>query len=411
MDNIPSLKSREAKFRAVTSSADYNDSQEETLYDILNLFNKVNFLEQDLADTKDIVDSESKYMQLKLQKLKAQMELLLQRNKDLERADSFFHKYIYPHQMYIDSKIDSSANIDLTNMDVTLPYVSATSKVNVYDDIAELTFIPPSLNIETVDIDSNKLLVPAENIVENDIKNAFDGQPYSYWRRKIYTDNNVDSITTTVIIGLPEDIISNRDINAVVIHPYPYGSMDLINVEYRMFGNWVPVPTFGQHSEAITEFYTDAFGVSKSRHVIPEISNIKISFKEITATEIRISFRQRNYIQENDKRVFYIGARDIQILSYKYNKESASFYSKVVFEEPGSKVIYDIKSLLNNKDEVGNNVIQYELYTLDEYDSPSKISSGFPFEISNNKLLIKCTLHKNKATPVLGKLQVIYKSL
>ena len=188
-----------------------------------------------------------------------------------------------------------------------------------------------------------------------------------------------------------------------------YNTLDLIDIQYKMFGDWKSIPSVMQNNKSVIEYKTDITGNTTSSYYIPSIGNIKVIFKDITATEIRVILRQKNYIQDGDSRIFYVGARNIEVLSLKYNKETASFYSKVLFKEKDNKIIYGIKSILDNKGDVGDNTVQYEFFALDQYDNPMKISDGFPFEITNEKLLIKYTIYRNAVTPVLSKVQIMYR--
>jgi hypothetical protein len=407
MDNVPSFRKQEVKFRSTASSEQYNQMQDSALYDILNLFNKANKLESDLLDTKDIVFTENQYMQLKIQSLEAKLATMAQLYKDLTTAgNKLMTLNVYPNQMYINSSSSVPAFVDTACMDVTLPFASKTSKVHVYDDVSDTVFIPDSLVAE------NSIITPTKGIIEiteNDIMNAFNGNNSSYWRKKVITDNTVNEVNMQIVIGLPEDIISNREINAVIFSPFPYGSLDLVNIEYKLFGDWTQIPSFSEHSEGTLESYSDVFGNISYKPIIPGVGNIKFCFNDISASELRITVRQRNYTQENGNRVFYLGAREIEIVNYKYNKDVATFYTKVIFPGNPVKVVCDIQSILNNQGEIGKNVVQYEMFTLDDYDRPSKITKGFPFEISNGKMLVKCDIYKNNTSPALNKIKVIYK--
>lgn len=406
MDNIPSFRKQDAKFRSVISSKDHNIAQDNMLYDILNLFNRANTLSKDLTDTKDIVYTENVYMQKKILDLESKLAKLGQLYKDITEPDNaFMNINVYPSNMYIDNKNSIPAQIDTSTMDVTLPYASKTSKVHLYDDVAKHVFIPETLNVET------RVVSPLSTIkvIENDKLNAFNGNNSSYWRMSIETDNTVNEVIVEMVIGLPEDIISNREINAIICSLYPYGSIDIMNIEYRLFGNWTQIPSFSQHSLGILETYTDLFGEVTNNSVIENSGNTKFCFNDISASEIKITLRQRNYIDAASNRVFYIGAREIEIVNYKYNSDIASIYTKVEFPNDNAKLICDVISALNNQGEVGNNTIQYELFYLDDYDRASKITKGFPFEVDNNKILIKTDIYKNNTSPSLSRLQVIYK--
>ena len=134
MDKTISFENRQAKFRSISSSKDLNSNNNEILYDLLELCNKANTLEKNLIDTKDIIETESKYMQINMNKLNQKMEDILLDNADLKRNDGYFNKYIYITDMYTDNTVDSKANIDILNSCITLPHLSSISKINIYDE-------------------------------------------------------------------------------------------------------------------------------------------------------------------------------------------------------------------------------------------------------------------------------------
>jgi len=404
MDKVPSFRKQEAKFRSVATSEQFNGMQDSVLYDILNLFGTVNEMRADIDDTKEIIAGENLFMQMRIEALEDRLATAQQNQDDLLGQTENRTILLWPSSMYTDSAKSPAAALDPLFGDVTLPFVSKTSKLNVYDSVTGETFIPDSLKVETNLLSSTGVLQQSEN----NIHFAFDGDESSFWRKSVRTDDTVSSVTMDMLIGLPDDIISNREINGLLLMPYPYGTMDILKLDYRLFGDWTPIPGFSSHGDIIYESVTDVYGNTSQIPVLPACGNTKLIFNPITASEIRIRVRQTKFREDGVARIFSLGYRSVEVVNYKYEKDVASCYTKVQFPGLPNKLICDVQAVLNNVSEIGTAMIQYEFFTLDENDRTSKITKGFPFEIGNGKMLIKSDIHKGTTSPAVRQLRVIY---
>lgn len=403
VSNIPLTQKMAIGYRTVTDSNQINIFQEDVINDILDLFNKANDIEKSLIESKDIISIENKYLQLKVQSLESNMAIIIQKYLDLSSGTKIKTINIYPSQCYIDSGT-YGAFIDLENNDITMKISSSSSKVSFYDDVFNTTFIPPSLKVS--------LLPETDNIkvIDNDVTNAFQNNYNTFWTRKIITDSSVTEVTTSMIIVLPEDIVSTRDVNTIIINPYPSDAVDIVSVEYSLYGSWVPVKAFANHVNSVLEEYSDVFGNNYQRPILLDSSSIKLNFKDINANQLRITFRQRNYINgDNNTRIFCMGAKSINILNCKYGKNYSTFCSKVEFPEATGTIVFNgLDVVLNNTDELTTNIVQSEFYYIDNFDVPHKITDSIPFTVPTKKMLIKCKLYKGETTPNINKLKLSY---
>lgn len=430
--NIPSSNYTPVGYRTVTSSADQNLQQENMLNDILDLFNKANKTEKSLNETLEIIDFDNKYSQIKINSLESKMANLLQKNIDSRLNDDMRTINIYPQDTFTNYST-IGANIDLQYSDITLQSSLSIYKTSIYDEITGTTFIPPSLEVIVNDITD----IPTANegeeegiiksIVDNDVKNPFNRDPTSYWIRKVITNNQVENITCEIIITLPEDIITTRDINQIAISPYPSNSVDIMALQYKQDnGLWVTIPDFLEHAGSKTDAYRNEFENHDSYNYLPCSPNVKFNFKEITGNQLKIILRQRNYISLNDEeKLFCLGAKEIEITNNRYNRAYDVFsfdvdFAKYMPSDPAypddttkklNKIVtvHGLEIVYNNPNTVTNNTLQVEYNYYDMNNVAHKMTETLPFTIPFKKILVKCKMYKGNACPNINTLKIKYK--
>lgn len=411
INNIPSTKKNTIGYRTVTNSSEQNKQQEDILNDILDLFNKANKIDKSLSEAKEVVDFENKYLQFKLADLEAKMINIAQKYKDSLDPTQIRIINIYPQNTYIESDV-TGAYLDLQYSDITLQPIASMSKVNLYDAVMDTTFIPPSLRISV----NNESLLNKKGILsvtDNELSNPFNGDLSSYWIRKVVTDETINEVTTEMIITLPEDIITTRDINQISISPYPTNAVDIMGIDYRnaSCGSWIRIPDFESHVGSAISTYNDIFNNATVYNYIPDAPNVKFNFNEISSNQIRIILRQRHYISgEGNTRIFCMGAKEIQVLNNRYTRDFNTFSFRVDFPEKDKNIIMcDVEPVYNNYTSIPSDSIQIEYYYLDDYDVAHKIVKSIPFTVPSKKMIIKCKMYKSTVCPNLNRLKIKYK--
>lgn len=415
ISNIPSVKKRDISYRTVSSSKDQNEYQSEILGDVLDLFNKANKIEKSLNEALSIIDTENKHLQFKVNELQGMIAKLAQNYRNLTSPDPDAVKIItlYPDDITHDFNDPETvgAYIDLQNLDITMRPTQSLSKVGLYDEATDTTFLPSSLRVnigpEDLKVGPNIL-----SITDNNPLNAFNGDPTSYWIRKVTTDNSISEIRCEMIVTLPEDIITTRDINTIILHPYPVNSLDIMGIYYKSGGAWNEIESLSTHSSSVFEEYADIFDLTYERPAIEDAPNIKLNFKEIGANQLKIVFRQRHYLQElPTQRVFYLGAKNIQVLQNKYSKDYNTFDVTIDFPETGNIVLQDTEIVLNNPTEMAGsaNLLQLDYFNIDSSNVTHKITDPIPFMLDSNKVLIKFKIYKGIVVPNIRAIKVKYK--
>ena len=412
--NIPSIQEIEFKTREISDSHKLNQIQEQVFNDILDLFNKANTLQKEMYEMNVAANIESTCYAKRLEETLTKLSLIEEQYDNLLLAPEDFRTITrYAIDATVDELSPFSAVIDSNTNDIIANIISSVSKTRLYDDTYDETLIPPSLKIyvgpDSFNTDNEHILT----IEDSDISNALDGNISTVWFRRIVTDTSVESVENEVVIGLPEDIITSRMVNQIILSPYPSGYVDIMNVEYKTNGAWQTIPGLEYHTCYSEEEYEDIFGNKYTRGVIKNAPNIKLNFKPIQTNQIRIKLRQRNYEYDaqNNRRVWYLGIRDLDVNYNRYTKDHSEFDMVFDFTETDKNIkIYDTEIFCNNN--IDSSVLENiykEYYYYDADGNTHKVSDSLPFILTGHKLMVRFTIEGTIDTPNINKCSVKYK--
>ena len=411
--NIPSIQERTFRYRAPMDSHELNSLQQEAFSDILDLFNKANQLQKTIYEMNMAYEIESAAYAARIEETTQRLNLLLEQYQNITSTDNAFRTITrYAHQALTDSD-GYAAIVDKSTNDITAHVVNSTSKIRLYDEVYDETLIPPGLQVlvgpDTLKVDGN-----IYSIEDSDIKNAFDGKDSTAWFRKIVTGIDVDHIDIEVVIGLPEDIITTRLMNQITIKPFPVGHIDILDIKFKSNGAWETIPGFTQHDGCIIKEDTDIFGNLYNYHAIENCSNVKFNFQNLQSNQVKIILRQRNFQhdEENNRRIWYLGLKDVNVLYNIYTRDYSEFEMIYEFPETDRNIkVYDSPVFFNNSDIVddSNFGVSKEYFYFDEMNIAHKVSSTCPFILQGHKLKVRYTLEGNQTTPNIYQCQVKYK--
>lgn len=412
--NIPSIQEIEFKTREISDSHKLNQIQEQVFNDILDLFNKANTLQKEMYEMSVAANIESTCYAKRLEETLTKLSLIEEQYDNLLLAPEDFRTITrYAIDATVDELSPFSAVIDSNTNDIIANIISSVSKTRLYDDTYDETLIPPSLKIyvgpDSFNTDNEHILT----IEDSDISNALDGNISTVWFRRIVTDTSIESIENEVVIGLPEDIITSRMVNQIILSPYPSGYVDIMNIEYKTNGAWQTIPGLEYHTCYSEEEYQDIFGNKYTRGVIKNAPNIKLNFKPIQTNQIRIKLRQRNYEYDaqNNRRVWYLGIRDLDVNYNRYTKDHSEFDMVFDFTETDKNIkIYDTEIFCNNN--IDSSVLENiykEYYYYDADGNTHKVSDSLPFILTGHKLMVRFTIEGTIDTPNINKCSVKYK--
>jgi len=285
------------------NSADVNKFVDSTITDLQNMTNQVNINEVSTENALNTVLRE--------------MANLKQRVIQLE--DSGFY----------DDEIRAAQNLrvkafkamtDLKNIsflgtnDATKPRINtlfgqATLPINAIENkfytnsIISGSIVPVSqtLNTEVNSvIDGTDYEAGHVKLTEGNPKNAFNGDNQSYWQRKVEFDLNsdVEEVIVDLVVQVPDQ--ANTEANIVYIRPYPVAQVDILNLG---------------HSGSLSGAFTYISQATKDN---AKDSRYFISTQSVQRLHIRL--RQRNWYEENGRKVFSYGLQELGLQLVEFDK-------------------------------------------------------------------------------------------
>ena len=407
VNNIPSIQRKTFNYRSKMNSDDLNEIQKQSLNDILDLFNKANRLQKQVYEMNQYSQIETACCAKRLDETQKKLAEITEKYNNLNSDDNAM-RTISQYAFRATTDDDNySAIIDENTSDIIAGIVSSISKTRIYDETYDESLIPDSLKV-LIGPDSFKVGEHILSIEDNDIMNAFDGNQGTSWFRRIVTDPTIDSIENEIIIGLPENIITTRLINQITINPYPIGYVDVLSIQYKSNGSWVTIPGFENHDGCIEREGTDIFGNKYDYNVIEDASAMKFNFTSVQANQIKIKLKQRHYTYdaENNRRIWYIGLRDVDVIFNRYARDHSEFSMVYEFTEDRNIKVYDSDIVYNNGTEFN---VYKEYYYFDSNGNAHKVPSSCPFVLDGHKLKVKYTIEGTQDTPNIYKCVVRYK--
>lgn len=413
VNELPSIQSSikdEVKFRGGTNSNDYNSLQEDIFFDLANLFNSVNAFDETLIEVSQNNTIDNTYTQIRLNKLEA---LLKQKEAELEgykKTDSSFSKVIFPKDFKNENMSEYKAFINTMYDQLNVRQHTTISKLYLYDTISDVVTIPDTLKVSITPVADNI------NIFDNDFNKMFSKNASEYFVRKV-VDNNVDYVEMDIEITLPDNIISNRDVNVIQLSPFPYASVDITGIQYKLNGNWIDVEGIKSHKNGNTLINKDIYGNNIESYYIKDAENVKLCFKKTAMATIKISLRQKTFVEENGNRTFYIGLKSLDVNCEVVNDEYCDFYAEIEFEDIKPRTITGIIPIFNNDSALSDSslekksLISYEIYSINDLGDREYIKNSFPMLVDKRKYAIVAKMYYDSigdVNPSLYSLKVLY---
>lgn len=432
--NIPSIQDREFKYRGRMDSHALNEMQKEAFDDILDLFNKANQLQKSVYEMSMSNHIESKCYTERLQAALSNMMAIKEQYENMMAQSDYRYQtcYAYDQARTEIEQFDSyAARIDRASNSITAHVTNSISKTRLYDETYDEYLVPPSLQVYVgpdnfrVNIDQAPTSPVGEtidtiySIEDTNVLNAFDGNDGTIWLRKVKTSSDVSQIENEIIIGLPEDIITTRLINEIVIRPFPVGYVDILDVQYKSNGAWQSIPGFKAHHLCKEEDIVDIFGnITGTKFIAVDAGNMVFTFDPIQSSQLKFKLRQRHYEDEYSgddiRHVFYLGLRDVDVRFNTYTNEHSEFTMIYQFPELDRNIqIFDVEPLYNNLDIFDPNTFQVtkEYFYFDSTGNTHKMSQACPFVLTygdTHKMMVKFTIDGGQSSPNIYACRVKY---
>ena len=300
---------RPARFRGQLLSADYNDSQEEIVSDIQQLSSVVNSLNSRLTKSILVLNNENSYLRRKVDALQNQQSYMEQSAVRYGIQVSRYVDLSNTEGISFPNGLDDSHSAMLSSEygEVTLPPNSIENKFYV-TSLTSNKLVSPPLNINiagSFDKGEGEGFVNYErggNVTVGNPEYAFNGVNDLYWVRRVEfpIDSRVDQVECELTVTVPEGSSSNANLLEVI--PFPNGSVDVTEL--------ATASNLGNNFIRVTNFEPTDNLVARRYH-----------FSATTVDQIKIRFRQRNWVEENGKKVFYYGLQECGLKLIDYDKQ------------------------------------------------------------------------------------------
>jgi hypothetical protein len=398
INNIPDLQHNSFGYREVAESKKLNDVHEATLNDILNLYNVSNELEKMINESNELSNIQSYFNGITINELEDKIRVL----EASFSSGSLLTKNVYIKDFTTEILSDNKAAIDVDTLDCTLTPLKTISRINLYNEYLNKTIVYKDIISKTTTT-KNNTLEPLQYTDFGQVENIFDDSVNTYWFRKVVTDNTTDYVTTVIEFAMPEEILTSRLVNEVIINPFPVNNIEITNIEYSGNGSWKTIPGFYQHPRTIKNDIGTIY-------YMPKAKNTKFNFLEENMTSIRITLKQSNYIQDGSNRVFYQGLNNIKVNYNIYDTKEYEFAINTTLNTNSKintiELIFNNKELLHSSDSYTYEVY-YESYHVGETIIYTKLNSLQDL-LPNGNIQIRFKIKESGTTPNINNIKITY---
>ena len=291
------------------SSEMYNNFLLSTIHDIGNLVSTVNTLSSEVVNLRTFYRTESSFLKKRIIDLEKDIAYKKTRAARLSQTvDDWVDFHETARLSHPTSQPDNlKALINSRFGEVTLPAIARQSKFYT-QSLSRGVIVPAAdLQVTTTSV-FDKLegdgVVNYENggtVKENDARKAFDGSLNSTWTRRVEfpLDSNVSEVEVELTVQIPDQSVAES--NLISVLPFPYGEIDVTGLYYSpdLSSSFQMVPGFS--------------ATNNSR-------NSRYHFSSRVVSQIKIRLRQRNWHEENGKRVFLYGLNELDCSLVEWDK-------------------------------------------------------------------------------------------
>jgi hypothetical protein len=304
--------------RGPTSSKKLNDSNDQIVSDLHGLNNMMSAIESRMEEMFNVLYDESRFLRRRVNSIE-----LLERSRNLINGRNgirLFHSqtmYDISNLGFFGGDISLRPQVLPIYGLATLPNNAVEQKFFTNSIYNGEVIVPEDLVVEV----TNTFIDPGSSTATNhepgaieirpgEPKNAFNGVNRSYWvRTVIYPgDSDVTEVQVQLTVTLPSQ--NNTLSNIMVIHPYPLGSVDILEIS-----------TSPDLTSSFTQLsHKDAPTTQSSINNSRELMYV---FQPQDIDQVRIKIRQRNFVLENGKKVFRYGLQELGLALMDFEKQTS----------------------------------------------------------------------------------------
>ena len=234
------------------------------------------------------------------------------------------HRIAHSVDLHDGSKISFLAGADISKRaavstlygQATVPMNGVESRLYSLRLLSEGTVVPSTLDVSVTGIfdkqdgDGAVDYEYGGTVEELRPKNVANGDNLEYWRRRVIfpLESDVSEVECEVTITVPP--AANLYANVAYAHPYPLGTVDLT-------GLWVASDMSGAFS--VLPSFEEILGAGRSRWFFPSQK----------VAQVRARLRQRNWHEENGRKVFEYGMQELGLQLVEWDQHWDSDYDSL----------------------------------------------------------------------------------
>lgn len=291
------------------SSDSYNKFHKAVVNDIGGLVSGVNSLSSRLEDALWLLKAETAYLKKRVVDLEKDNDYRKRRAARLGQTIDDWIDFHDTRKLYhpTDQPDRLKALIDGKFGQATVPIKAIQNKFYT-QSLSTGNIIPPEdlrVSVTSVfDKLDGKGIVDYESggtVVESDPENAFNGVNNSVWRRRVEfpLDSSVQEVEAQLTVVVPDQSIAES--NMISIMPFPYGEVDITALQFSadLGSSFLKVPGFSSTYNA---------------------RNVRYHFAPRVVSQIKIRLKQRNWFEDNGKKVFVYGLEELGLALVEWEK-------------------------------------------------------------------------------------------
>lgn len=297
------------RYRGIVTSSDINDFQENVVQDIQDLGKGVNTVSNRLERSLTVLHNEVAY-------LRRLVDSLMSHRTYVEQSDGASGFGINRYIDFSDTtgisfpgglSDDFSAMVSAQFGEATLPANAVENRFYTTSIRTGRVIAAPDLLVRVTPIfdkgDGNGL-VDYERGGRTSLGKpewAFNGNNQQYWIRRVEfpLDSRVDQVEVEMTADVPEG--ASSEANLIEVYPFPNGSLDITSIS-----------TAGSVANSFTELpgFSSVNNTAYRRYHFP-VQRVE---------RVKIRLRQRNWVEEDGKKVFYYGLQELALKLVDYDK-------------------------------------------------------------------------------------------
>lgn len=329
---MPTSKGGGARFRGPTSSHEYNTNEDDKYLDLVYLYQQSNENEMALKESYQVALAEITSLNHYIEMLESRLLTLEKQLESMNTINGQFFKTAYvedmtthfPHPAQDESITTPRCEIDTYYRYATIPLTHQIPKTYMKDKNQEI-IIPNELELKIGRTNTKG------TVTENDIKNAFNGENQSFWRREVvYSYAEAPEEEDVILeISLPLTLVNNLNINTIQIHPHPERGVQIKNVEIHYNNAWETIQGFKQNN--LTSISSEEYSPRQ-----------KWYFPNQPVQKVRVTLVQRNPLDIDGNKVFVLGAQEIGIYLSIFDPSGGMILTPFDMSTTG---VYNIESI------------------------------------------------------------------